>query len=425
MKDLTFLIFLWTTYVLFLYFAVHWFLILFNRQKTINKRKKITFPEVTIVVPAYNEGSVIDNTIKKLSEVDYPKNKLYFIFINDCSKDDTLMKMRKAIKKYNLKNVRIINNRRNIGKAASLNKALKYISTDFFITLDADSYPDKTAIKELFKTYYELKHTHKRPNIVAVTSTILLDQTSTLLGKLQWVEYYLMMLTTDILSKIDAQYVTPGPLTLFSTKIVKSIGGFDPGNITEDQEIAYRLREKGYSISYCKSAKVYTYPEENFKGYYKQRNRWSKGTLINALKYKHMLLKRKYGELGFLQLPFNFLTYFFSAFLIYSFWRFFLKPLYNFFRHLYLVKFDIFTYFRDMSFSFSLLDLNFRTIFFSMMSFIIGLSLLLIAFQEYRESPKKHGIITILLFLTLYYILRGLVHVVAFLEVIFKRTHKW
>ncbi len=415
MRDIMYVYFMWILYLLSLYFAVNWFLILFTKKDEKKDKTLKKYPWVTIIIPAHNEEKNIYTTIRNVLKIDYPNYKV--IIIDDGSKDNTIKEIRRAIKGANIP-IKVIRNKKNKGKAASMNKALRMIDTPFFITLDADSYPKKDSVKLLMKKMLS-------NDVVAVTSSILIANPKNFIAKLQWVEYFLMMLTTKILSSIHAQYVTPGPLTLFRTDVVKKIGGFDEKNLTEDQELAYRLQSKGYKITYEKHSIVYTYAMNSLKSLYKQRNRWSKGTLMNALKYRGMLFRSRYGELGWFQLPFNFLTYVFAFSILFSTYRFIFKPLYHFIHNLYLINFDVFNYFKSLSLSISLLDINIQTLFFSSLTITITLILLFLAFNEYKENPFKSGFLALIGYITIYSIIRSVFHIIAFIQYLTGRIQRW
>ena len=119
-------------------------LLLWNENKnSIWKKTQIkSFPGVSIIIPAYNEGSTIGKTLKNLLELSYPKNKMELIVVDDGSTDETYQN---AVKFKN-KNVKIFR-KANGGKASALNFGIKKSKNDFVVVIDADSELDKSALR--------------------------------------------------------------------------------------------------------------------------------------------------------------------------------------------------------------------------------------------------------------------------------------
>jgi cellulose synthase/poly-beta-1,6-N-acetylglucosamine synthase-like glycosyltransferase len=82
------------------------------------------------------------------------------------------------------------------------------------------------------------------------------------------------------------------------------IKGFDPNNITEDLEIAYRIHKAGYKIESCLTAHVRTICPETFKGIYVQRRRWYSGAIQTWFKHKDLMMNSKYGLFAYF-VPFH------------------------------------------------------------------------------------------------------------------------
>jgi cellulose synthase/poly-beta-1,6-N-acetylglucosamine synthase-like glycosyltransferase len=108
-------------------------------------------PEVTLIVPCFNEAAYIENKIQNSLELDYPKNKLKLIFISDGSDDETQAK----IKKY--PSVIALHENKRSGKASAMNRAMKFVSTPIVVFCDANTVLNKEAIKELVKHYQNEK----------------------------------------------------------------------------------------------------------------------------------------------------------------------------------------------------------------------------------------------------------------------------
>jgi len=293
------------TYSIMIYCSVLWFTVFFkNRKKMFSNPKPKRLPSITFLVPAYNEEKNIGKCLQSILNLDYPKNKLKVIVIDDGSTDNTP----RIVKKF--KKVKLIR-QKNSGKAAALNNGLKYVKTELVACMDADSYPEKNYLLEMIG-YLEKK------NVVAVTPAMKVLNTQTIIQKIQWVEYLWQIFLRKIFNFFDCQYVIPGPGSVYKTFVLKKVGGFEVGNIAEDTEIAFRIIDKGYRIENSINAYVYTEAPSNFKGLYKQRIRWYRGYIQNVVKYSKMVFNPKYGNLGFFLLPMNFVWMFILSFLFFS-----------------------------------------------------------------------------------------------------------
>src|SRR5438045_3319669 len=80
-------------------------------------------PEVTLVIPCYNEADIIDEKIDNSMRLDYPRHKLSLVFITDGSTDHSL----EVLKKY--PHVRVLHSERRAGKTAAENRAMQFITS--------------------------------------------------------------------------------------------------------------------------------------------------------------------------------------------------------------------------------------------------------------------------------------------------------
>jgi cellulose synthase/poly-beta-1,6-N-acetylglucosamine synthase-like glycosyltransferase len=246
---------------------------------------------ISIITPAYNEEDCIEDTIKAVLSSKYPIKEM--IIVNDNSKDKTVEIVKKMMKKYS--NLKLINNKENIGKAKSLNKALKRAKGDLIAVIDSDSYPDKQAIGKMVGFF-------KQKDVGAVTSCVLVKYKDSFMRKLQGFEYSVIAFTRKLLEYVDGIWATPGPLSIYRRKLLFKIGGFDSSNLTEDIEITWRIVYNGYKAKMCIPAKVYSIAPKKVSTWFKQRIRWDIGGLQCVNKYKKFFLRR--GMLGFFILPF-------------------------------------------------------------------------------------------------------------------------
>jgi len=271
------------------------------------KQKSVILPFLSVLVPSYNSKSTIMKTLSSIRASDYPGG-MEIIVIDDGSSDGSVEMLRK------LDGIKLLIKEKNEGKASALNSAIKIAKGEVIACVDSDSYPEPAALKSAISLLIQNEKTG------AVTCFIRVNDPNSLLKKIQDIEYLTGFGFSQITTRfLDAIFVTPGPTTIFRKRVLEHIGGFDEQNITEDLEIAWRLRKFGYGIEYTPNAVVYTDVPGDLKTLYKQRMRWYRGKLFNLRKHWDMFLNPKYGTFGMFILPFSFTAEFAGTVLSFSF----------------------------------------------------------------------------------------------------------
>ncbi len=250
-------------------------------------------PTVSIIVPCFNEEKTVAKTVLSLLELNYPKEKLNIVVVDDGSKDSTYAE---ALKLTRFPGIKVFT-QKNGGKYTALNFGIKNATTEIVGCLDADSTVHKDSLLKMVPYF-------KVHNVVAVTPAMKACKPETFFQRMQNTEYNIGIFVKRVMGQLDAIHVTPGPFSLFQKSIFDKIGYFRHAHNTEDMEIAFRIQDHRYRIANCPTAFVYTITPPTFKKLYKQRIRWTYGFLKNAYDYKHMFMKKKYGHMGMLTLPF-------------------------------------------------------------------------------------------------------------------------
>jgi len=248
------------------YYTVFFFLSLLAHKNVIfeKKTKLKKLPLVTLLIPAYNEEADIAETIQSLKKVLY--KKIEFIVINDGSQDQTSKIVNENIDGDS--RFRFLDHQDNQGKANRLNQGIEEANGEIIACMDADSIVEPDIFSKVLP-YFEDK------KVGAVTVTVQVKNPKKILHKVFDLEFTLgLSLFLKLFSFFDCIFVTPGPFSAYRKKVLKEIGGFDPNNVTEDHEIAYRLHRSRYKIKNCIEAKVHTALPETFRGLYVQRRRW-------------------------------------------------------------------------------------------------------------------------------------------------------
>jgi len=290
-------------------FITLYFLALFLTIYSVNRKNIFSYPvpkkkySVSFVVPAYNEGETIADTLEHIFNIDYLLEEV--IVVNDASTDNTLEVLEKLKDKY--PKLRVITHKKNSGSAAaSQNTGLKAAKSELVAVVDADSYPSRDSIGKMVGFFNDEK-------VGAVTCPVVARNTDIFIEKLQAIEYKVIAFSRKLLDYVDAIYVTPGPLALYRRKALLEIGGFDEKNMTQDIEATWNLTAHGWDRRMSLSANVSSTVPSKFKEWYRQRRRWNVGGLQCIYKYKSYLFSSRKGSamLGFFIVPF----FIFSTFL--------------------------------------------------------------------------------------------------------------
>ena len=111
--------------------------------------------KVSVLVPVYKAEKYIEKCSRSIFAQTY--SNLECVFVNDCTPDNSIQVLLKVIEDYpnRKEQIRIINNTKNLGAAASKNLAIKYATGDFICFVDSDDWLDVDAIELLIKRHVE------------------------------------------------------------------------------------------------------------------------------------------------------------------------------------------------------------------------------------------------------------------------------
>lgn len=283
------------------FIALHINLWFDNKSKIFLGAKDLkTTPSTSLVIPAYNEEDIIEETLQKTKGIDYPNNRLEIIVVDDGSKDRTYEIAKNVAKKFGNRRIRIFT-KKNGGKASALNFGIKKAKGEFIAVMDADSFLEKNALKECLK-YFD------SDDVAAVTSHILCSEKRNFWERMQDIELMIISVTRKLEEYLNVIQVTPGPLSVYRKKILDKLDGFDEKNLVEDVEVAWRILKNGYKIRMAFDAFAYSLLPNSFMRWWKQRVRWSIGGLQTLAKYKSSIGTKNHTVGSFL-VPTSFLGY--------------------------------------------------------------------------------------------------------------------
>jgi len=257
------------------------------------------YPTVAMVVPCFNEEKTVGTTIESLLALEYPKEKLQIVVVDDGSKDGT----RAIAESYAARYPQVTYfYKENGGKYTALNFAIAHTTTELVGCLDADSFAAKDALVEAVKEF-------EREGVMAITPAMKVYRPRKMLELMQAVEYTFGIFYKKMFDNLSAINVLPGPFSMYKREVFEKIGVFRHAHNTEDMEIAFRMHANGLKIVNAHTAFVYTTVPQTVRSLLKQRTRWSQGFLQNARDYKYMFFNPRFGNFGMLVLPFGLMAF--------------------------------------------------------------------------------------------------------------------
>ena len=250
-------------------------------------------PPVAVLIPAYNEETVIVRTIRSVLNSDY-KN-LRVIVIDDGSRDRTAEVAAAAYSEEIAAGRVEVFTKPNGGKAAALNYALARIDEEIYVGIDADTVIAADAISKLIPHF-------QNPAIGAIAGNAKVGNRVNLWTRWQALEYITSQnFERRALDLFHVITVVPGAIGAWRTAPVKTAGGYPLNTVAEDADLTMSLLESGWRVDYEDRALAFTEAPIDASGLMRQRFRWSFGTLQAVWKHRAAFVRNK--AMGLFALP--------------------------------------------------------------------------------------------------------------------------
>jgi len=297
-------------------------------------------PPITIIAPAHNEERSIRLAVRNLLGLDYPQ--LEVIAVNDGSSDGTFDELREEfhlrlvrsvyVPKTKCASVRglyrsdvdsrllVVDKEAGGSKADAVNAGLNAATSPYVCIVDADSILEHDALLRIMVPILE-----DPKRVVAVGGIIRVLNGSEIMGGrlrrvrlprksievIQVIEYLrAFLIGREAWGQGNMLMIISGAFGVFRTDLVRAIGGYRPSAIGEDFDLITRLhrylrqQRADYHIKFVPDPMCWTEAPSDLKSLARQRARWQKGLLDVLWINRDMLLRRRYGRIGWLALPY-------------------------------------------------------------------------------------------------------------------------
>ena len=242
-----------------------------------------SYPDVTMIIAAYDEEAAIRETLEYALRQDYP-GRLEIILADDGSTDATPA-IAQAVAETHPR-VRVVTTPHG-GKSVALNAALATIRTPLIATIDADT----------LLMPYALRHAVARmltapPDTVAVAGSVLVrNSRAGVLARMQEWDYFLAIASVKRQQALfQGTLVAQGAFSVYRTDAVRRAGGW-PNKIGEDIVLTWALIRNGGRTIFEPSAIAFTDAPVRFLHFVRQRRRWARGMIEGLREHGGHLLR--------------------------------------------------------------------------------------------------------------------------------------
>jgi cellulose synthase/poly-beta-1,6-N-acetylglucosamine synthase-like glycosyltransferase len=304
------------------------------------KRSNLT-PPISILVPARNEEMSIVDSVRSLLALDYPEIEV--IVVNDGSTDNTLgvLQQNFGLAQSDIlhvssiptspvrgvymsavdKRLLVLDKESSGRKADALNAALNAASAPFVCAIDADAILEKDALVRIIApALNDPAHVVASGGIVrAANGSSIVDGRVTRvrlprkpLEGLQVLEYLRSFLIgRQGWARMDMLLIISGAFGVFRRDLCSEVGGFRTTAIGEDMDLIVRMhrclrqKKEKYRIAFVPDPVCWTEVPNRFQSLARQRARWQNGLADVLWNNRDMTLRPRYGPVGLLALPYQ------------------------------------------------------------------------------------------------------------------------
>ena len=224
--------------------------------------------QLTVLVPAYNEGASIGDTIRSLQAQTTPPAEI--IVIDDCSTDDTAA-VAGAL------GVRVLRPPKNTGsKAGAQNFALQHVRTAFTMAIDADTTLAPDAIETLMPAL--------RPEGVAAACGFVIPRhVRSIWERGRYIEYlFAFTFYKQVQDFYHKPLIASGCFSAYRTDILRDHGGWGTRTLAEDMDLTWSFYESGWQVRFVPEAVCHPIEPHDYGFLSKQLKRWSHGFVQNV-----------------------------------------------------------------------------------------------------------------------------------------------
>lgn len=262
-----------------------WRLCLVARYRPTPSVADEALPSITVIVPAYNEGRQVYETLRSLVESDYPRDRLHVVAVDDGSGDDTWQWIARGRADFG-DMVTAVRCARNRGKRAALYEGFARARGEVLVTVDSDSEVRRDTLRNLVSPFV------LDPRVGAVAGNVRVLNESGVIARMLDVSFtcaFEFMRASE--SMVDTVMCCPGALSAYRRSLVESFKDQwlaqtflgRPANIGEDRAMTNLVLRRGYLVRFQSNAVVLTEVPRRLPQLCRMLLRWARSNVRETL----------------------------------------------------------------------------------------------------------------------------------------------
>ncbi len=268
--------------------------LLWMRYRPFRMPEGAVLPRVSVIIPAFNEGPMVERSVRSVAASDYPKELLEIIVVDDGSRDDTFFHMQR-IRREHAGSVKLVRFAGNQGKREALCAGFRAANGEILITIDSDSEIEPRTIREMVAPFLA------DANVGAVAGRVAVLNRDTVISRMLEVQYTLAF---DFGRAAQSAYrgvaCCPGALSSFRREAVlpfleewssQTFLG-RPVNHGEDQALTNIVLRQGYDTVYQRTAVVHTLAPTTYTQLSRMFVRWDRSYVVEGFSFAKFMFTR-------------------------------------------------------------------------------------------------------------------------------------
>ncbi len=245
------------------------------------KRDGIEWPTVSVLVVAYNEAAVLPRTMAAMQHVDYPRDRIEFVYVYEKRSTDATAATIHSFAQRDARFVPIERDDKRGGKAAACNFGLDHCTGEILVSLDADHALKPDAIQRAVRWFLA------DPNIACVKGRPLaVNGKETTIAMVTKLERDVVERGETYFREVAGGFTFfGGGQAFFRRSLFETIGRFDEDVLIEDIDYSIRIHQAGYRLMADPFIISYEEHPANWRAWWAQRTRWTRGGMQLVERY--------------------------------------------------------------------------------------------------------------------------------------------